>query len=410
MHRRFPPGAARGAARRLAVVGLAIGFVHAWAAPAAAQAPNPLPVPWIGQAYCQEHCGGGTWWQGRNNCGPASLAMVAEGNGIPRPNGMSRAAYVRHVKTLTEGKDDCSPTNRAELDRGAAGLGLCLRDEAWSTTHIESLTQSCLPVATYLDDRTMPWRFNRAFYLGADHIVVTTGFPGDDVALNDPLENSTGDFACDPMPPDAENRVYGSAHTRYERADYDTAAYLADLGWWGKAYGDALGGCDVPGCNPGGGGGGTEGGPFIKVTVRMASHCPDNRMRVYYVTDHTASDGSFRERWSKGKTIQNDGRFHTYTITFDGETSRRYWRGRLLKLRIDPSTSSGCLVAFSWIGVHDGENRTAGSWMFPAGTGADWWWARDTVTTGFIGPFWAMHTTSHDPWIEKDNVGIDIGR
>jgi len=378
---------------------------------ARAQAPVPLPVPWMGQAYCQDDCRGGFSWQGRNNCGPASLAMVAEANGLRRPADMSRARFVRYVKTLTEGRDDCGATAREELDLGAAALGLCVREHAWKTHQIEALTRRCLPVATYLDERTMPWRYNPSFYAGGDHIVVTTGFTGNRVTINDPLEARGGRRSCSPRPPDHENAVVGVAHSSYARADFDAAAYLADLGWWGKAYGDALGGCDVPPCNAAPAPAAPPGRlPFTKLTFRMSSHCPDREVRVYYVTTMTLADGAFHEQFSKSKTIENDGLFRTYTISFDGDTSRLYWQGKLRKLRIDPSQVRGCLVAFSWIGVHDAEGRTAKSWTFPAGTGGGYWWAKDTITTQPLGPIWAMHTTSNDPWIENDYVDVDLGR
>lgn len=400
-----------------AAVGATMALLAALSVPEAAlgAAPNPLPVPWIGQAYCQDDCRGGVSWQGRNNCGPASLAMVSRANGLPAGDGLTRARFVRHVKQLTEGVDDCGLTSRLDLDRGARELGLCLRSEHWSTARIEADTLSCLPVVTYLDERTLPWRYYPSNYAGGDHIVVATGFSGSRVTINDPLEYRAGWRECSPLPAQAENIIYGVAHTSYAREDFDAAAYLADFGWWGKSYGDPVGGCDVARCNPGAGAAGGPGGsavgkPYDRLTFRLASHCPDNSVKVYYVTDHTGRDGVFHERHARTKAIVNDGLFRTYTITFDGEPGQAYWRGSVRKLRIDATTSPGCLTAFSWIGLHDADGRLAKAWTFPAGGPADGWWSRDTVTTRYIGPIWAMHSTSNDPWVENDRVNVPIGR
>lgn len=378
-----------------------------------------LNVPLINQIYCQHKCDGVLANQGRNNCGPASLAMIAEANGKTRPPGKTaNQAYVRHVKTLYRG-DDCNGSNRTEMDNGAKSLGLCLGTEAMDTDEIIPIVEnSCTPAMAFVKAQAMPWKKHKGSYGTIDHIVVVTDFSSGNqkITLQDPLDwnDSALVVPCNATTePNDDAAVLGDSQVTYSFADFDAAADVASSGWWGKGYGGKLGGCDGPGC---GGGGAPPAAtptptpePFTTLSMRFSSSCSaDPVMKIFYRTDDTGT--TFKEKWTKEKTITADRVFHTVSIVFDSKNDKKGWRGTLRQLRIDPTTAQSCWYAFSWIGIHNSKNEIARQWTFPSGTGSGGWWSNLTITGGFIGPFWILHSIGNDSWIEHDGINLSIGR
>jgi len=370
--------------------------------------PPPLPVPFIGQGYCYRACPR-DWWNGHNNCGPASLAMVVEANGR-RPAGLSNLKFVAQARErMTDQPDRCSnpPTTRADLDRGAARYGLCQRPEAWSLEEIRALTDQCLPVIAFVEPARLPLR-NPGWFGTLDHILVITGVGDHFTSFNDPLDFG---LPCTPSICD-ENAVCGRGGRASNDAMRD-ALFAADYGWWGRAYGDALGDCDLPGCGSGGAGGGVggqepKGEPLDEVRVRMSSHCPTQRVQLFWATN---DDESFTEERSQIQVSSQDWR----DVTF-GMAPYDSWRGRLHKLRFDPTTRDvGCTLGISYVWLTNRFDDAGRLWHFSevAGRGRGCpllGWRCKGLVDRFLPGAWIMQTTRADPWIVTTGEDIDLRR
>jgi hypothetical protein len=382
--------------------------------------PATLPLPYISQGYWQLGCSNGQPrttpnWNGRNNCGPASLAMIGQANG-KRPGPMTNKGFVAQIRAGISGLDQ--PCNallgRGAMDAGARNLGLCSmgsRDEAWSTAAVEALTQACLPVLVFVKSDQIAWPHHPGWYQGSEHIMLVTGFSGSGGAkrahVSDPLDHSG---QCRPNEQDP-NAICGGPYT-VPYADLDKALRLSSRGWWGKAYGERLGSCDLaPRCGGGGGGGGGGGvveerEPYRHIALRMASTCPEPKVWIAYDTTATPADAPVAP-YVKTFSLINDGYFRTYDFRMDGARTSQFFKGTLKALRIQPSETPGCDVAFSYIALHDGDGDIARQWRFAEGRGG--WWAANMIDRDLPGS-WQLTTSGGAPFIQRDGLDIDLRR
>ncbi len=366
-------------------------------------------VPYISQGYCYNWCPRHNW-NGHNNCGPASLAMVVDANGR-RPNGLTNRDFVAHAREyMADEPDRCSnpPTTRADLDRGSARYGLCHRGEAWSLAAIRALTDQCLPVIVFVEPTMLP--LSQPGWFGRlDHIMVVTNVDDTQTTFHDPLDfrGTCTPSICDP------NALCGRGNSRVSNALMRDALFAADNGWWGKAYGNAVGDCDLPDCGSAsgdGGAGGTvpPGEPLDEVRVRMSSLCAVDEVQMYWEAD---DDSGFSEARSQIQFVSRD--WSTVTIYMDPYES---WRGELRRLRIDPmSNEPGCIAGISYIWVTNRFDDPGKIWTFydKAGPGRgcplrgwECQGLRDLYQTGA----WIVQATGNDPWIAHHDVGLDLRR
>jgi|GEM_PF-4536318 len=386
---------------------------------AAPSGPATLPLPYISQGYWQIGCDNGRPrsqpnWNGRNNCGPASLAMLGQANG-KRPGPLTNKGFVAQIRAGISGQDQaCNPLlGRGAIDIGAGNLGLCsmgTKDEAWSTAAVEALTQACLPVLVFVKSDQIHWPHNGGWYQNSEHIMLVSGFSGSGSAkvahVSDPLDYS-GHCRPNEQDPDA---ICGGPYT-VPYADLDKALRLSSRGWWGKAYGERLGNCDLgPRC---GGGGGSGGGgsvedrePYRHIALRMASACREPKVWIAYDTTTTPAEGPVAP-YVKTFSIINDGFFRTYDFRMDGTRTSQYFKGTLKALRIQPSETPGCDVAFSYLALHDGDGDIARQWHFAQGKGG--WWAANMIDRDLPGS-WQLTTRSAAPFIQRDGLNIDLRR
>lgn len=406
-----------------AAAGILVAATLALPRPAAAQGgvvpSGPVPLPYISQGYWQIGCTDGRPrsqpnWNGRNNCGPASLAMIGQANG-KRPSAVTNKDFVAAIRAGISGRDQaCNPLlGRSAMDTGARNLGLCslgAQDEAWSTAAIEAFTRACLPVLVFVKTSEITWPHNPGWYQGSEHIMLVTGFSGSGSSkvafVNDPL-----DYAghCQPNEQDP-NAICGGPYT-LPYTMLDKAIRFSSFGWWGKVYGQRLGTCDLgPRCGSGGGSGGggaaPETRPFNRIALRMASACPQEELRVGYDTSVTPGDAPTAP-YVKTFKIFNDGRFNTYDLQMDGDRTSEYYRGILRALRIQPSQTAGCDVAFSYLALHDGEGHIAREWRFANGRGG--WWPANLIDRNLPGS-WQLTTSSTEPYIQRDGLNLDLRR
>ncbi len=388
--------------------------------------PVPLPVPYVSQMYWQSRCGGGMSINGRNNCAPASLAMVIEANGV-RPAGLADRDFVARVREDMTGIPDqvCQDyTNWDQLDHGAAAYGLqCPSDTtATSLDDMKIWNDVCIPVIALIDPTdpsARSWVDNPDLHLG-DHFIVIVGVRNGYVwYLNPLIVNADGSVP---------SQTYQAMRTT-------TAAKMAQVlaasegRTKGRAYGRPLAGCDNGGCGlgpsggpGGGGGGGGSGGTatppppdevFDRVEVSMGSACPDKEVQLFYIA---GSSSGFSERRSLRKWLRQDSLAYA-KITFDME-SRENWHGVLKQLRLDPTgTSTDCDVGFSWVNVASDEGGSAEFYDFynhaddpgrPLNRLLGW----TAVHMSDYGPrsSWQLHVDTLDPQIVNNDVDVDTGR
>ena len=106
-------------------------------------------------------------------------------------------------------------------------------------------------------------------------------------------------------------------------------------------------------------------------------------------------------------SLINDGYFRTYDFRMDGARTSQFFKGTLKALRIQPSETPGCDVAFSYIALHDGDGDIARQWRFAEGRGG--WWAANMIDRDLPGS-WQLTTSGGAPFIQRDGLDIDLRR
>ena len=351
-------------------------------------------------------------WGVRSADDPRDSAAGASSAGVGPPETVAHPADGRKDWAVG-GPRHAGPNAVQEGVPAAAHLGLCsmgTKDEAWSTAAVEALTQACLPVLVFVKSDQIHWPHNGGWYQNSEHIMLVSGFSGSGSAkvahVSDPLDYS-GHCRPNEQDPDA---ICGGPYT-VPYADLDKALRLSSRGWWGKAYGERLGNCDLgPRC---GGGGGSGGGgsvedrePYRHIALRMASACREPKVWIAYDTTTTPAEGPVAP-YVKTFSIINDGFFRTYDFRMDGTRTSQYFKGTLKALRIQPSETPGCDVAFSYLALHDGDGDIARQWHFAQGKGG--WWAANMIDRDLPGS-WQLTTRSAAPFIQRDGLNIDLRR
>lgn len=416
-------------------VGLSLGLVG-YAGRASAAPPRqlpkgdvPLPVPYVSQMYVQERQDGAVTLNGRNNCGPASLAMVIEANG-GRPAGLNGQQFVAQIRQDMTGVPDRKGqgfTSWEQVDHGASLHGLICPNStsATSINLIRTWTDQCTPVIALIaagDASVQTWIDNPESNKG-DHFIVIVGVRNGYVWYLNPMIYSPSGA----VPADASRAMRITTEARMEAA-LNAAATRTK----GRAYGRSLGNCDANGCGgppgggPGGGGGGGGLGPtvtppqpwgppevFDHVDVSMGSACTDKEVKLFYIAGNSSG---FSERRSVRRWLR-DGSQGYEKLTFDLD-SRENWNGRLKQLRFDPTgSSSDCDTGFSWIHITNDRGSSAKFYDFynhaddphrPLGRMLGWTAARMLD----LGPrsSWQLHVHAADPQLVNADVDIETGR
>ncbi|MEO8084565.1 MAG: C39 family peptidase [Ardenticatenales bacterium] len=418
--------------------GLAAGVA---AAPAGQAAPVPLPVPYIPQIFNQSRCTCScnglacptscqrTNFNGHNNCGPAAMAMLVEANGR-RPPALADRDFVAQLRQAMTGQQDgpCNPpTDWPEIDKGAAAFGLCARDHAKDIGAIQAMTERCLPVIALVSTspHSFPGLDNPEFHRDQsgtfhDHFIVIVGFSGDTVSYLNPL--------VFPVP----NR--GNALRTTSRATMISALQNAQLGDFGRGYGDPIGGCDGVGrCNQSasgsGSGAGAPSGPpapvFDRIQLSLGHDCSDRRIAIYF---KRPEHGSFNER--RKVTLEahpSPGRYVTHVVEMP---AIKGWSGTIDAVRIDPVDNHGdnsCLFGLSYALFKSDKDVTGRFYPFyehagdigrPLGRLLGWNARTDRLRD--LGPCcepnggprrsWLFEVIGDDPWLENDHVDLVTGR
>ena len=172
-----------------------------------------LNVPFISQL---EYTPNGLY-NGRNNCGPASLAMCIDAYG-KRPAGYSdNHEFVHLVRYQMTGVPD-DPYNNGYTDLtqmriASANFYSMSSVELFSLTDVKNkVTQERKPVIVYLDaSKLLPRQYAESW--ATDHIIVVTGFSldGQWVYVNDPLDFYDGSIPNNGAPNKYTYQSFASA-------------------------------------------------------------------------------------------------------------------------------------------------------------------------------------------------------
>lgn len=148
------------------------------------------------------------------------------------------------------------------------------------------------------------------------------------------------------------------------------------------------------------------------IELYMTSNCPDKNVQVFWDTG-TSHFPQFKSKNSTSRYLQRQG-WQRLVVDLG---ARESYEGVLKALRVDPSTSPGCLVGFSALRISDGDGHYGLTREFHQYSGnpnrqlgfCRYWESRNLLDLGPLSS-WMLTSINNDPYILEDDIQMEIGR